>query len=99
MLNGLQERHRIAQEQFALQARDNDNLEKRNQALYDRYTRIDIEFNRVSDDLLSATNRVEQLRNEAANLRAEKSIWEVSVMLQIHNFVPMFGIAERTCSP
>jgi nucleoprotein TPR len=67
----------MTHEQLTLQLRENENLTKRNQNLYDQYTRVDIECNRVSEDLLSANNRVEQLRNESANLRAEKKIWEV----------------------
>ena len=59
-----------------MQSKEMENLSKRNQELYDQYARIDIECNRVSEDLLSATNIIEQLRNETANLRAEKKIWE-----------------------
>ncbi|KDQ62646.1 hypothetical protein JAAARDRAFT_54566 [Jaapia argillacea MUCL 33604] len=72
----LADRHRMASEQHAMQTRELDNMSKRNQQLYDQYTRIDIECNRVSEDLLAASSRVEQLRNECANLRAEKKIWE-----------------------
>jgi len=60
-----------------MNAREIDDLTKRNQKVYDQYTRTDIECNRVSEDLLSANSRIEQLRNECANLRAEKKIWEV----------------------
>lgn len=73
----LLDRHRMSQEQYTLQARELDNLSKRNQQLYDQYTRIDIECNRATEDFLAATSRIEQLRNECANLRAEKKIWEV----------------------
>lgn len=66
----------MLQDQNAMQSKEVDNLVKRNQELYDQYMRIDIECNRVSEDLLSATNVIEQLRNDAANLRAEKNIWE-----------------------
>ncbi|KAH7927786.1 hypothetical protein BV22DRAFT_1060287 [Leucogyrophana mollusca] len=72
----LNDRQRMSQEQLVLQGHDLDNLTKRNQQLYDQYTRIDIEYNRASEELLVATSRVEQLRNESANLRAEKKIWE-----------------------
>ena len=57
-----------------MQSKEMENLSKRNQELYDQYTRIDIECNRVSEDLLAATNMIEQLRNETANLRAEKQL-------------------------
>lgn len=69
----------MAQEQFAISNREVDNLTKRNQQLYDQYTRIDIECNRVTEDLITSNGRLEQLRNESANLRAEKNIWEVKL--------------------
>lgn len=76
-MNVSADRHRMAQEQFAISNREIDNLTKRNQQLYDQYTRIDIECNRVTEDLITSNGRLEQLRNECANLRAEKNIWEV----------------------
>ncbi|CCM06215.1 uncharacterized protein FIBRA_08460 [Fibroporia radiculosa] len=72
----LNERHRMIQEQSIAQSRELDNMSKRNQQLYDQYTRIDIECNRVSEELLTANSITEQLRSECANLRAEKKIWE-----------------------
>ncbi|TFK40767.1 hypothetical protein BDQ12DRAFT_679995 [Crucibulum laeve] len=72
----LSDRHRMHQDQFALHGREIDDLTKRNQQLYDQWTRIDIECSRVTEDLQVANGRVEQLRNECANLRAEKKIWE-----------------------
>ncbi|KAI0373683.1 hypothetical protein BV20DRAFT_669146 [Pilatotrama ljubarskyi] len=72
----LAERHRMVQEQIIIQKRENEDLQKRNQHLYDQYTRIDIECNRMSEDLLASNSLLEQLRNECANLRAEKKIWE-----------------------
>ncbi|EPQ51089.1 hypothetical protein GLOTRDRAFT_66309 [Gloeophyllum trabeum ATCC 11539] len=72
----LADRHRMAQEQYAIQNRELDSLNTRNRQLLDQYTRVDIECNRVSEDLAMANSRVEQLRNENANLRAEKKIWE-----------------------
>lgn len=67
----------MSQDEAALHTRDLDNLTKRNQQLYDQYIRIDIECNRAQQELSEANSRVEQLRNENANLRAEKKIWEV----------------------
>ncbi|KAG1824960.1 hypothetical protein EV424DRAFT_710307 [Suillus variegatus] len=72
----LTDRHRMSQDEAALHTRDLDNLTKRNQQLYDQYIRIDIECNRAQQELSGANSRVEQLRNESANLRAEKKIWE-----------------------
>ncbi|KAF9220879.1 hypothetical protein BS17DRAFT_786120 [Gyrodon lividus] len=72
----LNERQRMTQEQLTLQSRDLDNLAVRNQQLYDQQTRLDIDRERVMDELATTKNDLEQLRNEAANLRAEKKIWE-----------------------
>lgn len=68
----------MLQEQITAQGRELDNLSRRNQDLHHQHTRIDIECNRVSEDLIASKGTVEQLRNECANLRAEKKIWEVS---------------------
>ncbi|KIK69700.1 hypothetical protein GYMLUDRAFT_519506 [Collybiopsis luxurians FD-317 M1] len=70
------ERQRMLQEQLNLQTQELNDLSKRNQQLSDQWTRVDIECNRVTEDLRVANGRVEQLRSECANLRAEKSIWE-----------------------
>ena len=71
------------QEEVKVQVGDVQTLTKRNQDLSDKYTRIDIECNRVSEDLHLARNALDQLRNECANLKAEKRIWEVSP-IQLH---------------
>ncbi|KIK98776.1 hypothetical protein PAXRUDRAFT_823499 [Paxillus rubicundulus Ve08.2h10] len=72
----LNERQRMTQEQLALQSRDLDNLAVRNQQLYDKQTRLDIDRERLMEELLTTKSDYDQLRNEAANLRAEKKIWE-----------------------
>lgn len=69
----------MSQEQFAMQNRELDTLAKRNTKLSDQYTRIDIELNNATEGFMAANSRIEQLRNECANLRAEKKIWEVRV--------------------
>lgn len=70
------ERNQINQDQYNLHARELDDLSKRNQQLFDQWTRVDIECGRVTEDLRQANSRIEQLRNECANLRAEKKIWD-----------------------
>ncbi|KAH9974884.1 hypothetical protein BGW80DRAFT_1444514 [Lactifluus volemus] len=70
------DRFRMLQEQQALTLRDLDDLTKRNRDLYERFTSVDIECNRVTEDLVAANGKMDQLRNECANLRAEKKIWE-----------------------
>ncbi len=73
------ERSRMHQEQLDLRYREVESLSKRNNQLQDQWTRLDIECNRLTEDLQVANGRVEQLRNENANLRAEKDIWQVSL--------------------
>ena len=71
------ERHRMAQEQYVMQEREVQNLQKRNQQLQEQYTRLDIACSHASEELASANGQIDRLRNECSNLRAEKKIWEV----------------------
>jgi nucleoprotein TPR len=72
------DRFKMSQEQQTLTLRDIDDVTKRNRDLYERFTVVDIECNRVTEYLIAANGQIDQLRNECANLRAEKKIWEVS---------------------
>jgi nucleoprotein TPR len=72
------DRFKMLQEQQTLTLGDLDDLTKRNRDLYERFTTVDIECNRVTGYLIAANGQIDQLRNECANLRAEKRIWEVS---------------------
>lgn len=53
----------------------------RNHELIDKYTRVDMQCEQLATDLMSANALIEQLRNDTANLRAEKNIWEVRVFI------------------
>lgn len=66
------------EEQHQMDKQELSELSKRNRQLLDQWARMDMECNRVSEDLHLATGQIEQLRNENANFRAEKKIWEVS---------------------
>lgn len=68
----------MAQEQVTVSAREIESLAKRNHQLHEKFTRADIECHRFTEDLLTASAKLDQLRNESANLRAEKKIWEVN---------------------
>ncbi|KDR82878.1 hypothetical protein GALMADRAFT_58080 [Galerina marginata CBS 339.88] len=72
----LSDRHRMHEEQFRVHNLEIDELSKRNNHLHEQNLRFDIECGRLTDELQVALGRVEQLRNEGANLRAEKKIWE-----------------------
>jgi len=71
------DRHRMHEEQFRVHNGEIDALSQRISNLHEQNVRLDIECGRVTDDLQVALGRLEQLRNECANLRAEKKIWEV----------------------
>lgn len=73
----VKERHRTDQDQLTRYDRDLAALNKRYQDAYDRFTRAEIESNRATEELQVVTGRLEQLRNDCANLKAEKKIWEV----------------------
>jgi nucleoprotein TPR len=68
------------QEQLAMRGHELDELSKRNRQLFDQITRVDIECSRATEALHVANGRLEQFRNEGANLRAEKKIWEVGIL-------------------
>jgi len=95
----LTERHRMSQEQFTMQNRELDNLVKRNTKLSDQLTRTDIECNNATEGFMAANNRIEQLRNECANLRAEKKIWEVRVKITMYIDVTEILFPERAKPP
>ncbi|KAG6903157.1 hypothetical protein C0995_004704 [Termitomyces sp. Mi166 len=75
-LEYLAERHRTDQDQLSRHDRDLAVLNKRYQDAYDRFTRAEIESNRATEEIQVAAGRIEQLRNDCANLKAEKKIWE-----------------------
>ncbi len=68
----------MGQERVASQNNEYENVSKRNRQLQDQYVKLEIASNHLTEELATATSQVEILRNECANLRAEKKIWEVS---------------------
>lgn len=66
------------EEQFQVHNLEIDEYRKRNAQLNEQSVRLDVECGRLSDELQDTSSRLEQLRNDSANLRAEKKIWEVS---------------------
>ena len=69
----------MLQEQNTMQNRDLNNLSARNQELIDKFGRADLQCGQLTAELLTANAAIDQLRNETANLRAEKKIWEVRI--------------------
>lgn len=72
------ERHRMGQERLAAQNQEYENMSKRNRELQDQCVKHEITSNHLTEELGTITSQTEILRNECANLRAEKRIWEVS---------------------
>ena len=70
----------MQEEQFRVHNFDLEEFGKRNAQLNEQNVRFDIECLRLTEELQVALSRLEQLRNDCANLRAEKKIWEVSVI-------------------
>lgn len=85
----------MVQDQNQVQSRQLESATQRNQQLYDQYTRVDIECRRLAEDLLAANALVEQLRNECANLRAEKKIWEVCNSISATSNIAQFAISQN----
>ncbi|KAI5982997.1 hypothetical protein EDC04DRAFT_2915159 [Pisolithus marmoratus] len=69
-------------EQLALQSRDLDKLTIRNQQLYDQQMHLNIDKEHILDELATVKSSLEHLRNEVANLRAEKKVWETEQLAQ-----------------
>ena len=72
-------RFNMSQEQRVLTLWDLDDLTKRNRDLYKCFTTVDIEWSRITEDLITANSRMDQLHNEHTNVRAERKIWEVRI--------------------
>lgn len=71
------DRHRLNESQYNQRLREVDELTKRTAELRDQLTRSEIACSHATDELSIANGRLEQMRNDSANLRAEKKIWEV----------------------
>jgi nucleoprotein TPR len=88
----------MLQEEISMQSREIDNLRKRNQKLDDQFIRADIACSHATEDLVEAKRQMEHLRNECANLRAEKKIWEVnSALLLCDNSLLTLPWSYRAC--
>lgn len=74
-------RLRNAEERFEVHNREINDLSRRNSQLHEQNIRFDIECNRISEEYQEALGNLEQFRNDCANLRAEKKIWEVRILL------------------
>jgi nucleoprotein TPR len=69
------EHHRIMQDSLSRTKRELQELEGRHQKLTVAYARAEAEYHAVADAAHDAKGDADRLRNECANLRAEKKIW------------------------
>jgi nucleoprotein TPR len=71
-----EERLKILQSNFESLQHENNELQKRNQTLSETSAKQDIRTTQVAEELLEARGLVEGMRNENANLKAEKALWK-----------------------
>ncbi|MCJ1381316.1 hypothetical protein MMC17_004426 [Xylographa soralifera] len=70
------ERYQMLQANYSMLKGENGELQKRSQILSDRAAQQDLRTQQVTEDLVEAKGVLESLRNEVANLKAEKDFWK-----------------------
>ncbi|TVY71461.1 Protein MLP1-like protein [Lachnellula suecica] len=70
------ERYEMLQSNYTMLQNENSELQKRSQTLSEAAAKQDLRTQQVAEDLVEAKGLVESMRNENANLKAEKKIWK-----------------------
>lgn len=70
------ERFEMLNANYAMLKTENSELQKRSQLLSESAAKQDLRIQQASEDLIEANSVVESLRNEKANLMAEKKLWK-----------------------
>ena len=70
------ERYEMLQGNYTMLKTENSELQKRSQVLSDRTAKQDLRTQQVAEDLVQAKGQLESMRNEIANLKAEKEFWK-----------------------
>ena len=70
------ERHDMLQANYNMLKNENSQLQQRSQSLSDNAARQDLRTQQVAEDLVEARGLIESMRNETANLKAEKDMWK-----------------------
>lgn len=70
------ERREMLQSNYTALQSENRELQKRNQTLSETAAKQDIRTQQVAEDLIVKEGLLESVRNEAANLKAEKKLWK-----------------------
>jgi nucleoprotein TPR len=70
------ERYGMLQANYNALKTENNELQKRTQSLSETATRQDIRTQQVAEELIEAKGLADSMRNETANLKAERELWK-----------------------
>ncbi|KAL3419656.1 TPR/MLP1/MLP2-like protein [Phlyctema vagabunda] len=70
------ERYEMLHSNYTMLQNENKELQKRSQTLSEAAAKQDLRTQQVAEDLVEANGLVESMRNENANLKAEKKLWK-----------------------
>ena len=70
------ERYEMLQGNYLMLKNENTELQKRSQALSDSAAKQDLRVQQVAEELVEAKGLADSMRNETANLKAEKGFWK-----------------------
>ena len=70
------ERYEMLQGNYLMLKNENTELQKRSQALSDNAAKQDLRVQQVAEELVEAKGLADSMRNETANLKAEKDFWK-----------------------
>ena len=70
------ERYEMLQANYAMLKNENGELQRRSQSLSERSAQQEMKIQQVAEDLVESKGLLESLRNETANLKAEKQFWK-----------------------
>ncbi|KFX89667.1 hypothetical protein O988_08551 [Pseudogymnoascus sp. VKM F-3808] len=69
------ERYEMLHANYAMLQNENSELQKRSQVLSESAAKQDLRTQQVAEDLIESKGLVESMRNDIANLKAEKKLW------------------------
>ncbi|KAG9248902.1 hypothetical protein BJ878DRAFT_411571 [Calycina marina] len=70
------ERYEMLRSNYTMVQNENTELQKRSQVLSEAAAKQDIRTQQVAEELVEANGMIESMRNETANLKAEKKLWK-----------------------
>ena len=70
------ERYDMLQANYDLLKRENSELQKRTQSSFESAAKQDLRVQQAVEDLVEARGLIDSMRNETANLKAEKEFWK-----------------------